>query len=310
VWTGDLTQSTHAWAQATGFPNSSTVKAVTSVACGNPAPGNTADCVVAAITSSLSGAGELLDGSLTNGSWVWNSANVPANENLQFFVGVSCMNQISSGGTTCAAVGASPSGSVILTSTTGPTGNWSNETPGALDGAVVTGTPLEIAASGTLSWSTQIAAGGTPNATTLPNVLYPQAPGYSIAAGDCPAEAISTAIANLNAPPGGNAQVTVPLGLVPLQLVNSTGAPVSGATITLTSTVCGGADAYNLPVTDATGVTMASVPYGTYSYTVTQGTSAVAHTSVTIAIGASTIQVTTGGSPVTNYLPGLTQVLA
>ena len=97
---------------------------------------------------------------------------------------------------------------------------------------MVTGIPLEIAPSGTSSWTTQVPSvvGGTPNATTLPNILYPQAPGYSIAAGDCPAEAISTGIANLNAPPGGNAQVTVPLGLVPLQLVGPTGAPVSGAT--------------------------------------------------------------------------------
>ena len=311
VWTGDITGATHAWAQATNFPSS--VLAVTSVACGYPAPNNTADCAVAATTANPSGAGQLLDGSLTNGSWVWNSANIPANENLQYLIGVACMYQNGSLSTTCAAVGASPAGSVILTSPTGPTGVWSNQTPTSLDGSVVLGIPLEIAPSGTSSWTTQVQSSTTTaaNATTLGPPLYPFAPGYSIAAGDCPAEAISTAIANLNAPPGGNAQVTVPLGLVPLELVNSSGAPVSGATITLTSTVCGGsADFYNLPLTDATGVTMASVPYGTYSYTVTQGSSAVAHTAVTLTIGASTIQVATGGSTVTNYLPALTQVQA
>jgi hypothetical protein len=308
VWTADITQATHAWAQATGFPAS--VLAVTSVACGIPSTVDTADCVVAAITSSPSSAGMLINGSLTSQSWVWNAANIPANLSLQYLVGVSCTNPNNPSTTTCAAVGATPSGSVILTSSAGPSGIWSNQTPGALNGAVVTGIPLETAPSGTSSWTTQVPSGGTPNAATLPNILYPQAPGYSIAAGDCPAEAISTAIANLNAPPGGNAQVTVPLGLVPLELVNSSGAPVSGATITLTSTACGGADAYNMPVTDATGATMASVPYGSYSYTVTQGNAATAHTTVTIAVGASTIAVTTGSSVTTDYLPGLATVQA
>jgi hypothetical protein len=178
---------------------------------------------------------------------------------------------------------------------------------------VVTGIPVEIAPSGTSGWVTQISAGGTPNATTLPNVLYPYSPGYNVAAGDCLAEAQGPAVAILNAPPGGIAPVTVPLGLVPLQLVNPSGAPVSGATITLTtiaSLACPNTDAYNMPATDATGVTMASVPYGTYSYTVTQGSTAVAHTAVTINVGASTIQVAGSGPTVSNYLPELSQVQA
>ena len=161
-----------------------------------------------------------------------------------------------------------------------------------------------------MSWSTQIAAGGTPNAVTLPNILYPQANGYSIAAGDCAAEATSSAISNLTAPPGGTATATVPLGLLPLQLIGPTGAPLSGATVTLTSLTCPGSDSYNLPATDATGVTMTSVPYGSYSYTVTVGASAVAFTSVTIIVGANSIQVqsVTNGPFVTYYLPGTVAV--
>ncbi len=308
VWTADLTGATHAWSQATGFPSS--VLAVTSVACGSPALGDTADCAVAAITSSPSGSGELLDGSLTNGSWVWNPAPVPADEGLQYLLGVSCMTPAAPGTATSAAVGATPGGPVVLTSANGPSGTWTDQTPGGLSGEVATGIPLEISPSDTTSWTTQVPAGQTPNATTLPNVLYPQPPGYSIAAGDCPTEATSTAIANLNAQPGGIAQVTVPLGTIPLQLVTSTGAPVSGATVTLTSTTCGGADSYNLPVTDPTGETTAAVPYGSYSYTVTQGSTAVAHTAVTITVGGSTVQVTTAGSTVTDYLPGVAQVQA
>ena len=61
---------------------------------------------------------------------------------------------------------------------------------------------------------------------------------------------------SLNALPGGTGLTTVPLGLLPLQLVNASGAPVSGASITLTSTTCGSAyaDAYNMPVTDGYGL--------------------------------------------------------
>jgi hypothetical protein len=307
VWTADITGATHGWSQATGFPAS--VQAVTAVACGNPASGDSADCVVGATTASPSGSGQLIDGSLTNGSWVWNPVTIPAHEGLQYVVGVSCTSPISATAT-CAAVGATPGGPAVLTTPSGPSGTWSDVTPPSLGSQVVTGIPLETAPSGTAAWTTQVAAGGTPNATTLPDILYPQAPGYSIAAGDCAAEAVSTAIANLNAPPGGSAQVTIPLGLLPLQLVGPTGNPVSGATITLTSTACGGADAYNMPVTDATGVSMASVPYGTYSYTVTQGSNAVAHTSVTITVGAASILVTTAGSTVTDFLPDLAQVQA
>lgn len=307
VWTADITGATHGWSQATGFPGS--VKAVTAVACGNPAAGDTADCVVGATTSSPSAPGELVKGSLSNGSWVWNPATIPADEGLQYVLGIACTYPISANAT-CAAVGATPGGPAVLTTASGPSGTWSDQTPTSLGSQVVTGIPLETAPSGTSAWTTQVASGGTPNATTLPNILYPQAPGYSIAAGDCAAEAVSTAIANLNAPPGGSAQVTIPLGLLPLQLVGPTGTPVAGATVTLTSTACGAADAYNMPVTDATGVTMASVPYGTYSYTVTQGSNAVAHTSVAITIGAATVVVASGGTSVTDYLPGLVQVQA
>ena len=115
----------------------------------------------------------------------------------------------------------------------------------------------------------------------------------------------STSSTNLTALPGGTATATVPLGLLPLQLFLPTGAPDSGATITLTSTSCPGADSYNMPVTDATGLTAASVPYGSYSYTVTKGGTAVAHTAVTMIVGANSVQIqyVAAGPWVTSYLP-------
>ena len=310
VWTGDLTNATHNWTQANGIPTS--VVAVTSVACGNPAAGDTADCAVTAITTSASASGQLISGSLTNGSWAWNFANLPAGDSVQYFMGVSCESPASTTNATCSAVGATAGAPVILSSASGTAGTWNDVTPATLPGAVVTGIPLETSPSGTSSWTPQIPAGQTPNATTLPNILYPQAGGYSIVAGDCPAEATGTATANLTALPGGTATATIPLGLLPLQLIGTTGAPVSGGVITLTSQSCPGADSYNMPVSDATGITMASVPYGTYSYTDTIGGSAVAHTAVTIIVGANSIQVrsTTAGPWITYYLPSIVPVAA
>ncbi len=73
VWTGDLTASPDDWAQvASGYPGIPTsVSAVTSVSCGAPSGGDTADCVVTAATNTPSTPGELLEGSF-NGSWAWN----------------------------------------------------------------------------------------------------------------------------------------------------------------------------------------------------------------------------------------------
>ena len=140
---------------------------------------------------------------------------------------MSCQSPPSGANATCAAVGATAAGPVVLSTATGPDGTWNDVTPSSLPGAVVTGIPVETAPSGTTSWSTQVVAGTTPNATTIPTVLYPQANGYSIAAGDCPAEATSTAIANLNSAPGGTATATVPLGLLPLHRLSPRTAPRS-----------------------------------------------------------------------------------
>lgn len=310
VWTGDLTGPAHGWVQSNGIPS---LAAVTGVACGNPSPGSAVDCAITGISSSTSASGALLDGSLTGGSWVWNTVSVASSSAIQYYLGVACGSPASVANATCAAVGATPSGPVVLSTASGPGGTWNDVTPSSMPGAMVTGIPVETAPSGTTSWTTQVVAGQPTNATTIPPVLYPQASGYSIAAGDCPAEATSTAIANLNAAPGGTATATVPLGLLPLSLVASNGTPVVGAVITLTSITslsCPATDAYNLPVTDATGTTATSVPYGSYSYTVTAGGTATAHTAVTLIVGANSIQeqATNGGAWTTYYLPSTVPV--
>jgi Tfp pilus assembly protein PilV len=304
AWTADLSQSTHDWTTASG-PNltSSSVKAFSSVSCGQPGSGDTADCVISATTTTATG--QLLVGSLTNGSWAWNPATIPSGSSVRYYIDVACESAPSASRSVCAAVGATPTGPIILTTSSGPSGSWTAQTPASLPGATVSGIPLETAPAGTTNWSTQVTAGGGTNATTLPSVLFPQPNGYSIAAGDCLAEGTAAAITPLGAAPGGNATATIPLGLLPLQVVNpTTGAPVSGATVTLTATTCGGSngDHYSLPVTDAYGLTQTSVPYGTYSYTVTSRAGVTTTPSTTLFVDTGDIVQSTSSTPV--YLPG------
>ncbi len=273
VWTADLTQLPHDWSVASGIPAS--VSAVSSVACGQPSSGDAADCVMAANATSAASTGELLEGALsTNGGWAWNPVSLPSSVNALYFTGVACEPSPSAGRSVCAAVGAAAGGPIIAAAPNGPGGGWSLRTPSSLPGAAVSGIPLQTAPATTTNWQTQVtAAQATPtNATSLPNVLYPQPNGYFVSAGDCLGEAVTPAQTALNAAPGGSASVTIPLNLLPLQVVTPAGVPVSGATVKLTAATAGcPADTYTLPVTDAYGYTQTSIPYGTYSYTVTKG---------------------------------------
>jgi Tfp pilus assembly protein PilV len=308
VWTGDLTPATHGWVQANTFP--STLASVTSVACGHPATGDTADCLVAG-TTGTSGTGLLVDGSLTGGSWAWNSVSPPSGVAVQFYDDVACQSLPTSTGSACAAVGATLTGPVVLASSSGPAGTWTNVTPSSFPGAKVSGIPIETAPAGTSSWTPQLAAGHG-SVSVLPKALYPQAGGYSVVAGDCNLEGKDVPTGSLVAVPGGTGTATVPLGLLALQLVNNSGAPVSGATLTLTSTTCGTAyaDAYTMPVTDGYGLSVTSVPYGSYSYTVTVNGTSAAHTAVNLTVGPSAVTESVNGVTTTTYLPNSVQVAA
>ncbi len=303
VWTGDLTASPDDWAQApSGYPGiPTTVASVTSVACGATSGGDTADCVVAGNTTSSSNPSELLEGTL-NGGWAWNQVTTPTSSPVLYYTGLDCVAPGS--GSDCAATAATAGGPVIVTASKPNDNSWNVETPSSFSGNVVNGIPLQTSPAGSPSWTTQITqAQATPtNATSLPSVLYPLPTGYSIAAGDCPAEATNSATAALVAPPGGTASVTVPLSLLPLEVVNpANGSPVSGAVVRLTSTQCA-ADTYRVPTTDAEGLSHDSIPYGTYTYTV-NGT-AVTYPDpntglpdpVTLALGINTVTLTNGAS--------------
>jgi hypothetical protein len=316
VWTSDLTQSPHDWSTATTLPNS--VAAVSTVACGQPSSGDAADCVVAANTttpsspSSPSTPGQLLEGSLaSNGGWAWNIVT-PSGASVRFYTGVACESAPSNSRAVCAAVGSTASGPIVATTSSGPGGAWSVQTPNSLPGTVVTGIPLQTAPAGTNgTWTTQVTAAqaATANFTSLPNVLYPQPNGYSLATGDCQNEALSPAVTSLSAAPGGNASSTVPVNLLTLQVVTSAGAPMSGATVKFSAATagCPTTDTFTLPASDAYGYVRAAVPYGTYTYTVTSQigvTTAPAGATVTATNPAYvTVTKSSPASTVNTFLP-------
>jgi Tfp pilus assembly protein PilV len=297
VWSGDLTDTPDDWAQiASGYPGIPTsVSAVTSVSCGVPSGGDTADCVITATTNAPSTPSELLEGSL-NGSWAWNPTGATVNSPVLYYTSVSCVAP-GGGGSTCAAAGATANGPIIATTSAPNSSSWNLQTPSSLPGRTVNGIPLETSPASLASWTTQVtqAQAKPTNATSLSSVFYPLATGYSIVAGDCATEANNYSTTSLSASPGGTASPTVPLGLLPLRVVSG-GTPVGGATITLTSTQCS-PDTYNMPATDASGMSRNSVPYGNYSVAV-NGT-AVA----TISMSSNSVTVTVGGIPSTTYLP-------
>lgn len=314
VWTGSLAGngSSDQWQQATTFPS---VASVSQVACGEPANGDTADCELTAVTSSI--ASELVEGSLAaSGSWIWNTSAGPSGSVVEYYTGLACEGA-TSGQSTCAASGVTASGPVILTSASGPAGTWTTETP-SFSGATVKGIPLEITPSSEVNWTNPVpyVPAATTNATSLPGTFYPYANGYSIAAGDCAAEAESTGAAtSLFASPGGVASATIPLGLVALQVEASNGSPLNGGTVTLQGATSGcAADQYTLPLTDAQGISRVAVPYGTYTLSATAGTTTVppSGTTVTLQVSANAITVTTSTSSTsvatTTFLPKTAQV--
>ena len=189
-----------------GIPSS--VLAATSVACGQPATGDTADCAITAATS-LAAPGQLLEGSLTMGHVErGTSPHAPSGPASSTTPGLPASLPASASRSTCAAAGATANRSDHRSRP--PTARRAHgrhrrlprcPTPRASlspppvrrPNAAVTGIPLEITPAGQSPtgphrWPRE----QHPTPANLPNVLYPYASGYSIAAGDCSAEANST----------------------------------------------------------------------------------------------------------------------
>jgi hypothetical protein len=126
--------------------------------------------------------------------------------------------------------------------------------------------------------------------------IFPYTHGYSVGAGDCVAELATAPVAPTV--PGTKATTfgtsdTVPLGLLSVKVVNSTGDPVAGATVTGSvggSTVTCKAFTVSLGTTGADGSLAVATVDGAYSVTVTEHS---IHATTTVQVAPADEIVTT-----------------
>ena len=159
--------------------------AVTSVACGVPATNDTADCVIAAAQGSNGSARRRITDQWQLGLHPLRS---PGGASIQYFIGVACESPATGSAAPVLRSGRRPR-TRHPDVPAGPAGTWNNETPTTLNGATVTGIPVEID-TGRLHQlehpgRLQGDAGGQPHHSQR---ALSRSTGYSIAAGDCAAE--------------------------------------------------------------------------------------------------------------------------
>jgi hypothetical protein len=164
--------------------------------------------------------------------------------------------------------------------------------------------------------------------------LFPFASGYSIAVGYCASE-LTTASASGSTTPGATPTtspvaptVILPMGILPIEATTSAGVPISGATISIVDTTCSSSSSpaeltpltsgsypalssppsspsnptsYSMPTTGVDGLSRISVIYGTYSVTVTSGST---HATTTVTVNPTSIVV---GST-TYYMPAFVAI--
>ncbi len=274
IFTGAITAGpTTADTWTSDTPPTGNLDAVSQIVC----PAATSCLIMGTGTQSSGGPAAFLL-STSNGS-TWNTVSLPsADGSVAYFDGIGCTVGASP---ICAAAGASPTGSIIVTSTTGPAGSWSDQTPNGLSGYASSGIPIEINNSGLLpgAYVNVVTAGAATNVTQLPD-LYPFAGGYGLWAGDCQAEGLNGYNVSVAATvPGGTSGATsgmstptVPLGLLSFQVLNASGPaaglPHAGVSLRLQVPANGngcGQDSYNLQTSGADGFSRTLVPYGTYN---------------------------------------------
>ena len=230
----------------------------------------------------------------------WSTVPLPSSDYLLYFDDIDCTLGASA---TCAAVGATPTGAVILSSANGPIGPWADTTPtGTVPvntvGTVAAGVPIEISNPALVSPNTTaVSQGASANVTMLPN-LYPFSAGYSLWAGDCASQYFTYNAVTPSTQPGGTTNVAVPLGLLSLQVLHlATGLPYAGATLIIKSATagCAAGESYTLQGAGADGLSRTAVPYG--SYTLYINGSSASYGTVTVSANS----VSLGGS--TRTLP-------
>jgi type II secretory pathway pseudopilin PulG len=285
---------------------------------------NASTCAVAATSTSGSNPVAAILYGAPGTAATWTSAALPtADASTVYLTGISCTT--TSGTATCAATGTMTIGAVIMMSTAGPAGPWTDhsaDTGLSLTGSPTSNIPIEftngsnpgvINPSGNGAWNPVPATPiGTANAASLTNI-YPLNGGNNLFAGDCTNEDVTNGLGSVspNTIPGellttpGNTPSTVPLAVLPIQVTAPTGSAEAGDTLTLTAKTSGCAnDTYDLQSTGPDGLSRTEVPFGAYTLTATLSSGGAPKTySVTVAPGTVTIASTTF------YLPQVASVV-
>jgi hypothetical protein len=274
-------------------------------------PGAASVCVATGSTGTgNSSSGVIMTGTLSTSSQTFALGTVPANVSPAYYTGLACYVASS---LICEAPGASQTGSILMSDTNTVAGatTWTNSLSGTA-GLFSANLPVSVSNSNTNTYFVACAAGTCPAPGGAIGPLFPFASGYSVGAGNCSQELLNAAAQATTTPGTSGAAaptVTAPLGLLPIEVVNSSGQPISGATVSATvhdptlpsGLACNGVS-YPLPTTGPDGLSRIDVIYETYDIHVTDsnGTNLVGK----IQVNASTNIWNPGASQNAVPLPG------
>jgi len=301
-----------AWSSAT-LPAG--VVSLTQLAC----PSTTA-CYVAGTSASSA----LVD-VLKAGTWSTATFSGTTGGNPVYITGLAC-----TAATTCEVAGATESAAQVLDYVNASVSFSASGTPSSLSGLYLDNPPIMVSNANLQPNTTiEMAAPTTLNGPQIQvGPLFPFSSGYSIAAGYCASEMASASVSAATTP-GATPTTTpaaptviLPMGLLPIEATNSSGVPISGATVSIVDS-CGSQltpvssgsfpalatppanptnpTSYALPTSGVDGISRLAVIYGTYQVTVTLG-----GTSATTTVTVNPTSIVVGGT--TYYMPAFVPV--
>ncbi len=251
-------------------------------------------CLAAGQVSGSPGQGVLL--SSTNSGSTWTSTSLPGTTTPTFLSGVGCL------ATWCVASGEATTGDLLYGSTSG---SWATDTvptdPAGVTGLIGAGWSASVGNTNLAPYPfKEIVAAASPATASSPNPntltpLFPFSTGYTVWPGGCAAEAVTpTSVA---VTPGGTTTATVALAPVALEVVDGTGQPVPGATVTLAQNNAASyhcpTESFAMPTTAGDGLSRAGFSYGAYTATITDPLDSKT-TTAALTIGASSVVGPTG----------------
>jgi len=181
----------------------------------------------------------LLSGAASGAQETWVAGNLPSSLDPTFFSGVACAAPSGAGSLACVTAGADKTGAVLLADTAVGAGGhtWTKSTPGTASGVVAGGLAVSVSNTPTPSFVVCKSSSPSLDSCTTVGPLFPFTSGYQVGAGTCTAELDSGSV-HAASKPGTKrtsaATVALPLGLLSLEVLNSSGEPVPGATVTAT----------------------------------------------------------------------------